>query len=269
LEVAREVLTRFRVKFLHKPPGLYQSWNAGIAAASAPWCYISTIEDPITPEGLRHLLDTANEYGSDVVVSPPEMRSEDGSAPVAQKMPSNFVAEAFRSTGLTSRLLERGESIALLCGLLPHGLLGSSASNLYRTSFLQSHPFPTDVGHCGDTAWGAKVAPHARLAFTATTCSQFFCQTKHANMSREQQLQQFKALSKIAADSLQNQASKDQEWAIVSGWLKAHFEYSGTMWQMLKDHEVYEQHLRSKYEGGILQYLRRAFIDEWNKLLMK
>ena len=269
LEVAREVLTRFRVKFLHNPPGLYQSWNAGIAAASAPWCYISTVEDPITPEGLHHLLEIANKYGSDVVVSPPEMRSEDGSAPVAKKMPSNFLAEAFRSSGLTSRLLERSESIALLCGLFPHGLLGSSASNLYRTSFLQSHPFPTDVGHCGDTAWGAKVAPHARLAITATTCSQFFCQTKHANMSREQQLQQFNALSKIAADSLQTQASKDQELAIVSGWLKAHFEHSGAMWQMLKDHEVYEQHLRSKYEGGIFQYLRRAFIDEWNKLCKK
>jgi len=229
LELARQALSGFGARFLHNPPGLYQSWNAGISLASAEWCYISTVEDPTTPKGLAHLLETARRYEADAVVSPPEMRSENGSEPVNQKMPSNLLAESFRKAGLSSRLLERSETISLLCGMLPHGLLGSSASNLYRTSFLQSHPFPTDVGHCGDTAWGAKVAPHVRMAFTSTTCSQFFCQTKHANMSREQQLQQFKALSKIAADSLQTHASKDQELATISGWMKAHLEYSGAM----------------------------------------
>jgi len=81
------------------------------------------------------------------------MMNHDGSAPVDDKMPSNRLAEAFISGGLFDKPLNRAETIVNLCGFLPHGLLGSSASNHYRTAFLQKHPFPTDFGHCGDTAW--------------------------------------------------------------------------------------------------------------------
>jgi hypothetical protein len=39
---------------------------------------------------------------------------------------------------------------------LPGTLMGSSASNLYRTSALANCPFPTNCGHAGDSAWALK-----------------------------------------------------------------------------------------------------------------
>ena len=267
LELAREILGGERARFLHNPPGLYQSWNAGIASATAEWCYISTVEDPITPEGLTHLLEIARRHGADVVVSPPEMRSEDGSQPVEQKMPSNLLADSFRFAGLEDRLLSRGESIALLCGTLPHGLLGSSASNLYRTAFLQAHPFPTDVGHCGDTAWGVTVAPIAKVAFTPRECARFYCQTKHSEMSRKSQLLQFQILSSLALESLKQTPGEQAELTIAHGWLRSHLHQAESLWEMLAAHEKYEQQLFMKYQGGIFSYLLRAVRDEWKKFL--
>ncbi len=267
LELAREILSPFGARFLQHPPGLYQSWNAGIAVATAPWCYISTVEDPITPEGLAHLLEVATRHDADVVISPPEMRNHDGSAPVDEKMPSNRLAESFLSAVLSDRVLNRAESVANLCGFLPHGLLGSSASNLYRTSFLQKHPFPTNFGHCGDTAWGVLVAPFAKVAFTPLACARFYCQTKHASRSREQQRELARRLSNLAITSLDAAAASNPELASLKGWLENHTFYSGGLWELLAEHQAYNEHLKAKYEGGIFQYLKRAARDEWKKLL--
>jgi hypothetical protein len=45
---------------------------------------------------------------------------------------------------------------------MPSSLLCSSASNLYRTSLLQKHPFPVDYGHAGDSAWSLQMSLKAR-----------------------------------------------------------------------------------------------------------
>jgi hypothetical protein len=269
LELAREALAGHRARFMHNPPGLYQSWNAGIASASAPWCYISTVEDPITPEGLAHLLETALRHDSDVVVSPPEMRSDDGSKPVDQKMPANLLSESFRAANLSDRLLGRSETIALLCGMLPHGLLGSSASNLYRTAFLQAHPFPTDVGHCGDTAWGVSVAPIARVAFTPRECAKFYCQTRFREENPRAQFERHRQLAAIAQRTLEAEAKSSPEIASMLGWFRATDQSTSTLWNWLAQQDDYLRHLEAKYQGGIISYLRRAIRDEWKKLFKK
>jgi hypothetical protein len=267
LELAKEVLSPLGARILQHPPGLYQCWNAGITAASSPWCYISTVEDPITPEGLSHLLDVVQRHDADVTISPPEMRNHDGSEPVQDKMPSNRLAAAFQASGLSNRLLNRSETVANLCGFLPHGLLGSSASNIYRTSFLQKHPFPTDFGHCGDTAWGVMVAPVAKVAFTPVVCARFYCQTEHAARSREQQRELARRLSSLAIKSLDEGAASNSELASLKGWLNNHSFYTEGLWELLAEHQAYQEHLQAKYEGGIFQYLKRAARDEWRNLL--
>jgi hypothetical protein len=266
LELAQKILAPFGARFIHHPPGLYQSWNAGIAGATAPWCYISTVEDPIGNEGLHHLLEVITRHNADVVISPPEMRNHDGSEPVEEKMPSNRLADSLRAVGLADRLLNRSEMIAMLCGFLPHGLLGSSASNLYRTSFLQQHPFPTNFGHCGDTAWGVTVAPLARIAFTPQHCSQFYCQTSFRAEDPEKQLIRHRQLADLARSALMAQAAQDPEVAVMLGWFEAHDHSSQVLWNWLSEQHSYQTHLQAKYEGGILQYLRRAMRDEWKKL---
>jgi hypothetical protein len=266
LELAQKVLSPLGARFIHNPPGLYQSWNAGIMAAAAPWCYISTVEDPITPEGLFHILEVAERHDADVVISPPEMRNHDGSEPVEDKMPSNRLAEAFLQGGCTDRLLNLSENVANLCGFLPHGLLGSSASNLYKTLFLQNHPFPTDFGHCGDTAWGVSVAPIARVAFTPLNCAQFYCQTEHATRSREQQRELCRRLSALAIESLKTASITNLDLIPLLGWLENHTFYSEGLWNLLAEHQAYQEHLQAKYNGGIVQYLKRAIRDEWKQL---
>ncbi len=267
LEVAREILSPFGARFLQHPPGLYQSWNAGIAAATATWCYISTVEDPITPEGLSHLLEVATRHDADVVISPPEMRSHDGSAPVDEKMPSNRLADAFLASGHADKLLNRAETVANLCGFLPHGLLGSSASNLYRTSFLQKHPFPTNFGHCGDTAWGVTIAPVAKVAFTPVSCSRFYCQTNFRPEDPERQRDRHRQLAGAARQALENAAVVDPECAVMLGWFDSTDHSMRTLWNWLAEQHSHQIHLQAKYEGGIFQYLKRAARDEWKKLL--
>ncbi len=266
LELAQEVLTPLGARFIAHPPGLYQSWNAGIAAASSPWCYISTVEDPLSLEGLQHLLDVAIRHHADVVISPPEMRNHDGSAPVEEKMPSNRLAKSFLLAGIADRILTRAESIALLCGFLPHGLLGSSASNLYRAPFLQQHPFPTDFGHCGDTAWGVMISPLATIAFTPRQCASFFCQTSFRAEAPKKQLSRHRQLAELARSSLRAQAPQDPETAVMLGWFESLDHSTSVLWNWLADQHDYQEHLQAKYEGGIVQYLRRALRDEWRKL---
>lgn len=266
IELAKEILSPFKAKFVHNPPGLYQSWNAGIAAATAPWCYISTVEDPITIEGLEHLLEIICRHKADVVISPPEMKNHDGSEPVSEKMPSNRLAEAFFAGGISDRLLGRAETISMLCGFLPHGLLGSSASNLYRASFLQQNPFPTTYGHCGDTAWGVVVAPFVKAAFTPRSCARFYCQTNFRAENPGPQLARHRQLAEAARASLQAHSAKDPEVAVMLGWFGSSDHSTQILWNWLAEQQVYRENLQAKYEGGIFQYLGRAFADEWKKL---
>ncbi|MDB6109129.1 MAG: hypothetical protein JWR69_879, partial [Pedosphaera sp.] len=52
-------------------------------------------------------------------------------------------------------------------------ILGSSASNLYRTECLQQNPFRTDFGTVGDGAWGLQNALSVRFGITPLVCSTF------------------------------------------------------------------------------------------------
>lgn len=265
LEAAKEILSPFGAKFLHHPPGLYQSWNAGLAMATAPWCYFSTVEDPITLDGLQHLVEVSTRHDADITISPPEMRNHDGTEAVAHQMPSNRLAKILGKIGVTERVLSRTETIALFCGSLPDGLLGSSASNLYRTSFLSSHPFPTDFGHCGDTAWGLLISPEARVAFTTHPCARFYLQTKFSTLHPEAQLKRHRQFSELANSSLQSFAEEDSEIAVMLAWFEAHDHSTQILMDWLVREHVYQEQLealKAKYEGGILQYLRRAFRDE-------
>jgi glycosyltransferase involved in cell wall biosynthesis len=255
LEAAMEVLTPFGAKFLHHPPGLYQSWNAGIAAATSPWCYISTVEDPVLPGGMAHLCEVATRLDVDVVISPPEMRSEDGSQPAERMMPGVLLEKSLVAAGYGDRILERAEIIVLMCGFSPCGLLGSSASNLYRTAFLQKNPFPTEYGMAGDTAWGIMVSPFVKAVFTPVKCAQFYCQTKWGKKTASNEFKLIKKLETLAGETLQKHANLSTEVAFMNGWHSYHSYHF---------QQYYDRIL--KYEGGIVQYLGRAFRDELNKL---
>ncbi len=78
LEMIKAGLRHPRLRILSHPPGLYQSWNHGIQQLNAKYCYISTIGDTISRDGLQHLVDAAENLRCDVVMSKPEFLSMDG-----------------------------------------------------------------------------------------------------------------------------------------------------------------------------------------------
>jgi hypothetical protein len=56
---------------------------------------------------------------------------------------------------------------------LHQAILGSSASNLYRTDCLKRAPFPTDFGRGGDVAWGLRYGAETKLGIVPKVFSTF------------------------------------------------------------------------------------------------
>jgi len=272
IELAKEVLTPFGAQFIHTPPGLYQSWNAGISESTSCWCYITTVEDPITIDGLNHLVEVALRHDADVVISPPEMMNHDGSAPSEAVMPSNRLAASFANLNVEDRLLGRCEAIPLFCGCLPDGLLGSSASNLYRTSFLHRHPFPTEFGHCGDTAWGLTASVEANIVFTSRQCARFYVQTRHPDLTPRTQMERHQRFATRTIKALRQASMTDPVAASLLAWFESYDNSQKSLMDWLIRENAYQiqlESMKAKYEGGILQYLQRALRDEWRRFCGK
>lgn len=260
LELAKEILSPLGARFVHNPPGLYQSWNAGVVEANQKWLYFSTVEDPISLDGLRHLYEVVTRNDADVVISPPEMRNHDGSEEVTVNMPSNSLALALSKHEFTERLFSPAESVALLCGFLPHGILGSSASNLYRSELLKRIPFPINFGHCGDTAWGIAVSPFAKIVFTTRKCAKFLLQTTHSKVDPESQTALHKQLADYARSTLAQHAIGSIEISTMLGWFNFLDHSITTLWEWTAGLEGYNQELKRDVDALLKQvdYLKEA-----------
>jgi hypothetical protein len=152
------------LRFLEHPPGLYQSWNFGIAQLKTEYCYISTVGDGITLEGLQHLVDVGSRLRGDVVISKPRFIDVNGGPLPSPRWPIDDLLATLRVAEP-----EALEGMGLfLFTLLNYrdAILGSSASNLYRTHVLQENPFPVDYGTAGDCGWGLANCLKIRLAVT-------------------------------------------------------------------------------------------------------
>ena len=171
LEFLRERLRHANLRFLSHPPGLYESWNHGLGHLTTDFAYLSTVGDTITRDGLLHLRDTMAALRVDVVLSRPFLTSVDGGSPRKWELPVDLILQDCPAS--TPRRLRPAE-MAIYAMLFPGGaLLGSSASNLYRTSFLQTHPFPADHGPAGDGVWAVDHVFDAAWAVTPLRFSTF------------------------------------------------------------------------------------------------
>ena len=171
-EIAREAAKELGGQILEVPRGLYQAWNSGIARASGDFIYISTIGDTITPQGLNALSHCLNKTKADVVFSPPTIFP---SSRANLKHSKHWPVFVFRRVlNRFSGVLLPTEKAALMQSISGvSGLLGSCASCLFSTFFLQCRPFPTDHHHYGDTAWTFQNLPEMRLAYYPKPVAQF------------------------------------------------------------------------------------------------
>jgi hypothetical protein len=151
---------------------LYQSWNYGIQQATQPWLYISTVGDSISADLLLHLFALGEAANADVVLSRPHYLFDPGHEGRPIRWAIHDIVKI--ASPLQDFLLS--ETAAHFFALLhahTSALLGSSASNLYRTAVLQQQPLPVEYGTAGDSAWALLHALKTRIACTAREGSTF------------------------------------------------------------------------------------------------
>lgn len=196
-EILRRELSDLPIRWLDHPPGLYQSWNYGIQSATSKFLNVATVGDIIAPDGLSRLVESIEKFGGDVVVSPPTLVNEDGS-PAEKSWPISWV---LCSLGLSDAVEICAEDwFALSMGVFTSSLISSSASNLYRTSFLKRNPFPHDFGHAGDAIWALQHAFDAVWVFDPTVESTFHSHPPRAHRkpaSRELELAKGRRLAAL------------------------------------------------------------------------
>jgi glycosyltransferase involved in cell wall biosynthesis len=171
-EIVRSRLAGPKTFFYQRPKGLYQAWNYGVSRLSTQLTYFSTVGDHITKDGLEHLRQVANSTVADVVISPPAFVEEQGSP--AETPPHWPVQELIQVLEIKApRLIDDWILLLLSLENPVDAILGSSASNIYRTAKLQERPFPTNYGSVGDGAWGIGNIFNYRLAVTPECFSLF------------------------------------------------------------------------------------------------
>ena len=172
VEFLRKELSGYPVRFHAHPRGLYQSWNEGIGRAQGKWLYISTVGDSITRELLLHLHQVATAGECDVVLGCPEFLDENDQALPCLDWAVIEIASTLASEG-PCVVSGAAALFYALRHLYTSALLGSCASNLYRTAHLKKYPFPTDYGIAGDAAWSLLHAFKTRFGCTAHPGSTF------------------------------------------------------------------------------------------------
>jgi len=170
VDYLRQHLKHPRVSYITHPPGLYASWNHGIAQISAKYVFIATTGDLIRRAGITHLVESAEALNCDVIISKPEFEDQQGRA-VAIAWP---IDDIIASLGIRfPRRLHKLEAMVFAAVHATGALLGSCASNLFRSEVLQRFPFPTNFGTAGDGAWGLLHAPEVVWAVTPERFSTF------------------------------------------------------------------------------------------------
>jgi glycosyltransferase involved in cell wall biosynthesis len=168
-----------RISFLSHPPGLYQSWNHGVTHINSRYTYISTTGDTISRAGIEKLVAAAESLAADVVISKPTFRQRDGQPAADISWPVDDIIATLRIAA--PRKLAKLEAMVFAAVHATGALLGSSASNHYRTEILKRFPFPADFGTAGDGAWSLMHAAEAAWVVVPEKFSAFLIHPTNAS----------------------------------------------------------------------------------------
>lgn len=218
LELLKSELRHPGLRILEHPPGLYQSWNYGIQQIRAEYCYISTIGESITLDGLQHLAEVMTRLRCDVVISRPDFIDVKGRP---MRSPPWPIADILRTLAVTDPIVLEGAALFFFT-LLDYGnaILGSSASNLYRTRCLQENPFPVDYGTAGDGGWGLTNCLKIRLGVTPRRFSTFREHPKSYSKAEYAVDQLVKKMFDRISQTYREEAEKNPEFAALAAELQ-------------------------------------------------
>lgn len=206
-EYLEQHIDQGQLRFFSRPRGLYQAWNYGIDQVRAPYTYISTVGDTISREGLQHLHAVAAGLDAGVVISPPRFIDEAGRPIATPVWPIHRLLRLFSAD--QPRLLERWVAFGLGLTTMPQAILGSSASNLYRSDCLKRSHFPLEFGMAGDTAWGVANALRVPVAMTGRVISDFRFHEKSYNVAPFPIDDMQERLESLAGDALDEALAGD------------------------------------------------------------
>lgn len=170
-DLARAAYEELGGTYLEVPSGLYEAWNAGIRVVSTEFVYISTVGETASALGLDQLRHTLQTKSADVVFTPPILPSHKEERRQLLRWPIfRFRRELQAREGrVLSPFFVAGiqASAGIFC------ILGSCASCLFRTSYLQKHPFPSGYHHYGDSAWVYQNYRTARMVYRSEPVAGF------------------------------------------------------------------------------------------------
>ena len=200
VEFLRGRLEHAHVQYLSHPPGLYASWNHGIARIQSRFTLIATAGDELTRAGVKHLYQTARDLDCDVIISKPAFKDEAGSLRPDVSWP---IDDIIATLGIrTPRKLTRLEAVAFAVAHATGALLGSSASNLFRTGVLKRFPFPTDFGVAGDGAWGLMHAGEVSWGIVPERFSSFLIHPSNASDKERKDYSQARRPDEILREAM-------------------------------------------------------------------
>jgi len=182
LEWLREHLDHPNVYFFTRPRGLYAAWNFGVQQCHSEYVYFATIGDEIGPGGVEKLLRVAEQFSADVVLSPPLIVDTSGVELTDVQWPVHKLLNRVQPT--EAFLLSEWQSFGMANCFGNQGLLGSSASNLYRRQSLLDAPFPEDFGHAGDSMWGRLYSANLRAAVLPEAIARFVVEDRNLKFGR-------------------------------------------------------------------------------------
>lgn len=202
VDFLRANLAHPALRFLTHPPGLYASWNHGIAQIGSKYVYIATTGDTITRAGVCQLVEAAESLACDVVISRPSFCDVAGQTMPDKQWPVDDVIATLDVK--QPRRLQPFEAVVFAAVHATDALTGSCASDLFRTEILRRHPFPTDFGLSGDAAWNWTHGAEVIYGVVPDKFSTFALHPTSASVAERQSLlaaRRADAVLRVAMDS--------------------------------------------------------------------
>ncbi len=219
------------LRFTSHPPGLYASWNHGIAQISSKYVYLATTGDTITRAGACQLVEAAESLPCDVVISRPTFCDISGQTRLHTPWPADDIIATLRVK--QPYRLRQVEAVIFAAAHAPNALTGSCASDLFRTEILQRHPFPTDFGVSGDAAWSWMHAAEVTWGVVPDKFSSFALHPTNASAAEKQShqnAQRADAVLRAAMDSWRHSGVITERilpcaiWEDLMIWLTSYFD---------------------------------------------
>jgi len=230
LDFLRANLKHPELRFTSHPPGLYASWNHGVAQITSRYVFIATTGETITREGLGKLVNAAETLSCDIVISKPTFCDMSGQTLPDLQWP---IDDVIATLGIKEpRRLRQIEAI-IFAALSTDALTGSSASDLFRTETLQRHPFPTDFGTSGDAVWGWMYAAEAAWGVVPDKFSTFTLHPTNASAAERQSFlaaRRADAVVRSAMNSWRRSGVISEQtfpraiWEELMSWLTSYFD---------------------------------------------